>query len=66
MPITCGIHWGEAHHDVARVDHEGRVLQRTRIRTPRVAKETKTRRSGPAIPMPTPDTNLAPNNCCAA
>lgn len=31
MPITCGIDWAEAHHDVAVVDADGRVLARTRI-----------------------------------
>ena len=30
MPITCGIDWAEAHHDVALVD-EGRVMARCRI-----------------------------------
>jgi transposase len=31
MPITCGIDWAEAHHDVAVVDAEGKVLARSRI-----------------------------------
>lgn len=31
MPITCGIDWAEAHHDVALVDSEGSVVARTRI-----------------------------------
>jgi transposase len=29
--ITCGIDWAEAHHDVALVDADGRVLARRRI-----------------------------------
>jgi transposase len=33
MPITCGIDWAEAHHDVALVDSEGRVRARCRIGT---------------------------------
>ncbi len=31
MTITCGIDWAEAHHDVALVDAEGKVLARSRI-----------------------------------
>lgn len=33
MPITCGIDWAEAHHDVALVDSEGTVVARSRIGT---------------------------------
>jgi transposase len=33
MSITCGIDWAEAHHDVAVLDGEGRVLARRRIDT---------------------------------
>ena len=31
MPITCGIDWAEAHHDVALVDAHGAVLTRSRV-----------------------------------
>ena len=31
MPITCGIDWAEAHHDVALVDGHGAVLTRSRV-----------------------------------
>lgn len=31
MTITCGIDWAEAHHDVALVDENGRVVARARI-----------------------------------
>jgi transposase len=33
LPITCGIDWAEAHHDVALVDGEGHVIARCRIGT---------------------------------
>ena len=33
MSITCGIDWAEAHHDVALVDHDGKVVARERIGT---------------------------------
>jgi transposase len=33
MALTCGIDWAEAHHDVALVDGDGRVVTRTRIDT---------------------------------
>ena len=33
MTITCGIDWAEAHHDVAVMDGDGRVLGRRRIDT---------------------------------
>jgi hypothetical protein len=29
--VTCGIDWAEAHHDVALVNAEGKVLARSRI-----------------------------------
>ncbi|MEV7043702.1 IS110 family transposase [Amycolatopsis sp. NPDC051061] len=31
MAITCGIDWAEAHHDVALVDENGKVVARQRI-----------------------------------
>jgi transposase len=31
MTITCGIDWAEQRHDVAVLDHDGRVLARRRI-----------------------------------
>jgi transposase len=31
MPVTCGIDWAEAHHDVALVDEAGMVVGRRRI-----------------------------------
>jgi transposase len=31
MQITCGIDWAEAHHDIALVDEEGRVVARSRV-----------------------------------
>ncbi len=33
MSITCGIDWAEAHHDVALVDHDGKVVARARVDT---------------------------------
>ncbi len=33
MPITVGIDWAEAHHDVAVLDEAGRILGRRRIDT---------------------------------
>lgn len=33
MSITCGIDWAEAHHDVALLDGDGKVLARHRIST---------------------------------
>jgi predicted NBD/HSP70 family sugar kinase len=33
MTISCGIDWAEAHHDVALVDHDGKVIARERIGT---------------------------------
>jgi transposase len=33
MSITCGIDWAEAHHDVALVDHDGRIVARARVGT---------------------------------
>ena len=33
MTITCGIDWAEAHHDVAVMDGDGRVLGRRKIDT---------------------------------
>lgn len=33
MSITCGIDWAEAHHDVALVNDEGKVVARQRIGT---------------------------------
>lgn len=31
MKLACGIDWAEAHHDVAIVDADGRVVARTRV-----------------------------------
>jgi transposase len=31
MPMTCGIDWAEAHHDVALIDADGRVVARSRV-----------------------------------
>ncbi|MFG1928738.1 IS110 family transposase [Cryptosporangium sp. NPDC048952] len=31
MTITCGIDWAEAHHDVALVDSDGRLIAKQRI-----------------------------------
>jgi transposase len=31
MPMTCGIDWAEAHHDVALVDADGKVVARSRV-----------------------------------
>jgi transposase len=31
LTITCGIDWGQQHHDVAVVDEQGRLLARRRI-----------------------------------
>lgn len=33
MTITCGIDWAEAHHDVAVMDGDGKLLGRRRIGT---------------------------------
>jgi len=33
LTINCGIDWAEAHHDVALVDHDGKVVARERIGT---------------------------------
>ena len=33
MSISCGIDWAEAHHDVALVDHDGKVVARERVDT---------------------------------
>ena len=33
MSITCGIDWAEAHHDVAVVDNDGKVVARARVGT---------------------------------
>jgi len=33
MTITCGIDWAEAHHDVAVMDSDGKVLGRAKIDT---------------------------------
>jgi transposase len=30
-PLTCGIDWAEAHHDVALVDDDGKVLVKKRV-----------------------------------
>jgi hypothetical protein len=29
--ITCGIDWAEGHHDLALLDHEGRLVAKKRI-----------------------------------
>lgn len=31
MSVYCGIDWSENHHDVALVDHEGKLLVHRRI-----------------------------------
>ena len=31
MPMTCGIDWAEAHHDVALIEADGRVVARSRV-----------------------------------
>lgn len=31
MAVYCGIDWAEGHHDVALVDHEGKLLAKRRI-----------------------------------
>jgi len=33
LTISCGIDWAEAHHDLALVDHDGKVVARERIGT---------------------------------
>jgi transposase len=33
MNFSCGIDWAEAHHDVALVDHDGKVIARERVGT---------------------------------
>jgi hypothetical protein len=33
MSISCGIDWAEAHHDVALVDHDRKVVARARVGT---------------------------------
>jgi len=31
MAVYCGIDWAEGHHDIALVDHEGKLLAKRRI-----------------------------------